>query len=75
MKNGKTKPKAVQVRDIHGKLVYRDLLDDGSNVLRFRTPGGFLTRDQIERERWTLEPLDNAPGWKARQDWPEPWKG
>ena len=67
--------KAVQVRDEAGKLRYRGAMDDGiSNVLPFPR-GGFLTREQIARERWTIEPLDDSPGWEKRQDWPQVWKG
>lgn len=74
-----TAPKRVQIAkaepDQYGRLAFRDLLDDGGSVLRFRSGGGFVSRDTIEARRWVVEPLDDQPGWEERQGWPGAWKG
>jgi len=48
-------------------------VDTGGPVIRFSNGHGFLTRDQIEANGWTIEDLDDDPGWEARQGWPPVW--
>ena len=50
--------KKVHIRDEAGNLLYTRLWDDGSNVLNFFDNFGFVTRDDVKRYRWKIE-----PGW------------
>ena len=47
----------VELRDISGKLLYSFLIDDGSNVMRFESGGGFIAKDQCKYEKWTIHPM------------------
>ena len=56
-------------------MVYRDLIDTGEDVLLFRSGGGFVERHLIAKRGWSIEPLDDAPGWEIRQGWPAIFEG
>jgi len=66
-------PKLVQIAlpkpDRYGRLRFRDLVDTGGPILRFRSGLGFVERARMEREGCTIEPLDDEPGWEERQGW------
>lgn len=44
----------VDILDVEGHPLFRNLLDDGSNVMRFASGHGFVTRDDVDRYRWRI---------------------
>lgn len=58
------KRKRVHVTDLDGNPRYNRLFDDGTNVLCFESPGGFLARDEL---RWLN--LQLHEGWLSDEEW------
>lgn len=50
----------VHVHDREGRVIYNMLWDDGGETILFEVYG-FLTREQVRREGWTL-----CDGWCER---------
>ena len=61
--------KQVRVNDETGLPLYNLLLDDGTNVMRFDRGNGFVTREDIVANGWTIlngwYPVDK----NGRCDW------
>lgn len=43
-----------------GGRIYNNLIDDGSEVIRFESGHGFVTRSQIKQERWEIRPCEDT---------------
>jgi len=46
--------KKVHITKLDGKWIYNRLWDDGGLILRFDSGWGFVTREDIKREHWTI---------------------
>jgi hypothetical protein len=44
----------IHVIDDLGKIIFKRLIDDGSNVLRFESGFGFVARDDMLRKGWAI---------------------
>lgn len=45
----------VSIYDIQGKLLYMNLIDDGSGIYRFASGWGFITDYQIAINKWGIK--------------------
>jgi hypothetical protein len=41
----------------NGKRIYGNLIDDGSNVMRFASGWGFIAKDQCVKNGWEVRTL------------------
>ncbi len=45
----------IHIEDANGKPLFNRLIDDGTNVLRFISGFGFVTREEVIRQHWIIK--------------------